>query len=114
MFIDSTALRPGLLLDQLEYHLLVSDRFVPILTRDYVEGPVSSRELELAVRTTIRKPNLEIVPVVAEGNPEDYSGFVGGYVMHRMDCDAPSDEFGEMVAGIAAFLLKEPFRHRFL
>lgn len=107
--MDRVDLRPGLLLPQLEHHLANCDRFVPVITRDYLDGPIASREAEQAIRRTIFKRDLGIIPIVVEGEAHDYSGFLAGYVMMPLDCASSEEEFYKAFEPIAEFILRDPF-----
>ena len=109
VFIDSVDLKPGPLIDQLEYHLQRCDRFLPLLTEDYFEGLITIREAEMAIRLAVFRHDVGIVPLVLEGKPEDYPSFLTGYVSKELDCSATDSEFIARIDEVVRFLLRDPF-----
>ena len=80
--IDKVDLQAGNWLDQLMGMIDRSPVFVPILTPDYLQGPIARPELDQALRQTLGQQNKRIVPILVEGSPKDYENhFIGGFQM---------------------------------
>jgi hypothetical protein len=80
--IDSIDLQAGNWLDQLMMMIDRSPVFIPILTKDYLEGPFSKPELDQALRQHLNQQNKRIVPILVEGSTNDYQNhFIGGFEM---------------------------------
>jgi len=78
--IDKVDLQAGNWLDQLMKMIDRSRVFIPILTTDYLDGPISRPELDQALRQALAKPGKRIVPILIEGSPKDYENhFIGGF-----------------------------------
>ena len=63
--------------------------FIPILSRDYLYGPVAVEELNTALRQTyVGGSAKRIVPVLVEGDPHDYDHhFIGNRNMVQAQDD---------------------------
>ena len=73
-FVDWIDLGPGIWLQKLEKELTDldnGDAFVPVLTPDYFEGPVSSTEYFKAIQDADRR-GIVIIPILHEGTIQDY------------------------------------------
>lgn len=73
-FIDHIDLGPGRWIDKLEKRLADladGDGFLPILTLDYFDGPISSWEYDKAV-TGAEERGVKIIPILNEGDIKDY------------------------------------------
>lgn len=79
--IDHVDLQAGNWIDQLQNLITSCDVFIPILTKDYLQGPVSKEEFQQAWRQCFKdKATKRIVPVLVEGAVEDYTDtFIGNH-----------------------------------
>jgi hypothetical protein len=109
VFLDRVDLGPGLLLKQLENGLAWCDLFMPVITKDYFDGPIASREADLAIRRAAFERSIDVIPLIAEGDVGDYTGFVTGYVAQRLDCSADEPVFAARMNEICAFALRSRF-----
>ena len=81
--IDQIDLSAGDWLEQLMRWIRRCSVFIPILSQDYLEGPVAVEELHTALRQTyVAGSSKRIVPVLVEGDPRDYDHhFIGNKQM---------------------------------
>jgi hypothetical protein len=85
--MDRVDMQAGDWLDQLMKMIDRCEVFMPLLTRDYLSGPISRPELDQALRTYYHERTKRVVPVLMEGNFDDYrSHFLGGF--HIVDARA--------------------------
>lgn len=81
--IDHIDLQSGDWIEQLEQYITNCDVFIPILTQDYLEGPVAKEECHQAWRL-LKKGKKRLVPVLVEGDVSDYDEtFLGNYNLIR-------------------------------
>jgi len=71
--VDFVDLQEGSWIDQLEQQITNCEVFIPILTRDYLEGPVSKQEFHQAFRQAVSERQKKIIPVLLEGSISDYN-----------------------------------------
>ncbi len=68
-FVDVIDLKPGFWLRQLVKKLASSHCFIPILTSDYFDGPVSQKEYRQALDRRSNTDNkIAIIPALREGD----------------------------------------------
>ena len=80
--IDKIDLQAGNWMGQLMDMIASCRVFIPVLTNDYLEGPISKPELDQALRQTYKDDSRRIVPVLMEGTTDDYENhFLGGLQM---------------------------------
>ena len=80
--IDHIDLQAGLWMDQLMEMINQCEVFIPILSNDYLEGPIAKPELDQALREHFHDTDKRIIPVLVEGKPPDYRDhFLGGFDM---------------------------------
>lgn len=107
--MDLVDLQAGNWLDQLMDMIRRCPVFVPILTDDYLQGPISRPELDQALRRTLHQKDKRIVPVLVEGRPEDYEDhFVGGYQMVLAQSGLSSDLL-ESIARMCLGVSRNPY-----
>ena len=87
--IDQIDLNEGDWLEQLMGWIKRCPVFIPILSQDYLEGPVAAEELHTALRQTYAAGSSKrIVPVLVEGVPHDYDHhFIGNRNMIQAQDD---------------------------
>lgn len=99
-FVD---MQSGNWLDQLMDMINRCQVFIPILSKDYLTGPICRPELDLALRKHFSERSKRIVPVLIEGEPVDYQNhFLGGFHMVRaLDrLDNHIDEIAYLALGL--------------
>ena len=73
-------MQAGNWLDQLMEMIRQCDVFIPILTAEYLNGPIARPELDLALREHYSDKSKRIIPLLVEGDLEDFKGhFLGGF-----------------------------------
>ena len=83
--------------------------FIPILTKDYLEGPVSVPELDLAMRQAFESSSKRIIPLLIEGKASDYkTHFLGGYQIVNASSGIDSD-LVKKVANMALGISNNPY-----
>ena len=92
------------LLGQADY-----EQFVPLLTKDYLAGPISRPELDQALRVYYQERTKRVVPLLLEGKFEDYhSHFLGGFHIVDMRKGLTTSRFDE-VANLCLGLTRNPY-----
>lgn len=77
--MDKIDLSSGSWIQQLIDLIIKCPVFIPILSKDYLNGPISKPELEQALRKNFTD-NIKIIPVLIEGDFTDYKNhFIGNY-----------------------------------
>ncbi|RJQ57575.1 MAG: TIR domain-containing protein [Stygiobacter sp.] len=77
--MDKIDLSSGSWIQQLIDLIIKCQVFIPILSKDYLNGPISKPELEQALRKNFTD-NMKIIPVLIEGDFIDYENhFIGNY-----------------------------------
>jgi hypothetical protein len=107
--MDRMDMQAGNWLDQLIEMIDRCDVFIPLLTKDYLTGPISRPELDQALRTYYHKRTKRVVPLLIEGNFNDYqSHFLGGF--HIVDARAEIDESKlEEIASLCLGITRNPY-----
>jgi hypothetical protein len=112
-FIPSTDyldLQAGNWLEQLKTLIQDCDIFIPILTKEYLEGPVTKPELDMALRQHYSNTNKKIIPILIEGNIKDYENtWLGGFHIIKISNNINSEEI-DMLANLALGISKNPYR----
>ena len=105
-FVDVINLKPGDWRRQLEENLTKSHCFVPVLTPDYFDGPVSKGELGQAIERSSIDDRIAVIPALLEGDYDDY----GDSPLGRLQMvDFTDDKFyQEKIDVLVDLLLKEP------
>ena len=107
--IDLVDLQAGNWLDQLMQMIERCVVFIPILSKDYLDGPISKPELDQALREHFYGGEKRIIPVLIEGAPDDYSGhFVGGFQMVKA-VEGITPETLEEIVYLALGLSRNPY-----
>lgn len=102
--VDKVDMQAGNWLAQLEKFIKEARGFVPLLTPDYLSGPIARPEVDLALREQFQDSNgRRLVPILIEGEINDYKHtFLGGYHIF----DARGSQFtSEQITSIASLLL---------
>ncbi len=107
--IDSVDMQAGNWLDQLMQMIDRSRVFIPVLTADYLQGPIARPELDQALRQTLTQGDRRIVPVLAEGSPAQYQDhFIGGFHMILAQ-EGLSTELLEQLAYMCLGVSRNPY-----
>jgi len=78
--MDKVDMQAGNWLDQLMQMIERCDVFMPLLTNDYLNGPISRPELDQALRAYYQKRSKRVVPLLIEGGFDNYENhFIGGF-----------------------------------
>ena len=78
--LDRMDMQAGNWMDQLMQMIDRCDVFIPLLTRDYLSGPISRPELDQALRAYYQARSKRVVPLLLEGSFDDYQNhFLGGF-----------------------------------
>ena len=107
--MDKMDMQAGNWMDQLMQMIDRCHVFMPLLTRDYLNGPISRPEVDQALRTYYQKRTKRVVPLLVEGSFDDYqSHFLGGF--HIVDAREGLDEskLGEVVS-LCLGLTRNPY-----
>lgn len=107
---DFLDLQAGDWFEQLMQLIKECDIFIPLLTDDYLNGPVSKIEFDEAFKHDLRDEKFTIIPVLIEGRPSDYSE---SSISHFHMIKAPEGFSEEKIEEIAYLCLKIP-RNPFL
>lgn len=106
---DKIDMQAGPWIKQLEDAIHEYDIFVAVLTADYRDGPVAVRELDQAMREWMADPDRRIIPILIEGEPNDYVGtFLGGLNM-VIARDGITGDIIEQVAHDALGVSRNPY-----
>ena len=102
--LDLVDMQAGNWIQQLEDFITRAPNFVPLLTRDYREGPVARQEVDLALRHSFgQEGTRRLVPVLIDGSIEDYKDtFLGNYHIYQVRAN---DFTEDQIADIASLLL---------
>jgi len=109
-FIDHIDLGPGRWIDRLEKRLTDladGDGFLPVLTLDYFDGPVSSWEYDKAITGT-KERGVRIIPILNEGDIEDYKDkdkLITQYNMITIRRGFDSKKYNAAINKLAAFVM---------
>ena len=88
--LDQVDMQAGNWLNQIMEMISKCEAFVPVLSNDYLNGPIARPELDLAMREHFAESNKRIVPVLIEGEPGNYTNhFIGGFHMVRAQGESP-------------------------
>jgi len=98
--IDKVDMRSGRWLLRIEEMLNECKVFIPVLTKDYLDGPISNAEFYQALQG-FYSGGKEIVPLLVEGKPEDYEGRLAGGITMVQAQNGLSDEIVHKVARLA-------------
>ena len=80
--LDRVDMQAGNWMDQLMEMIARCPVFVPVLSRDYLSGPIAKPELDQALRDHYHNTDKRVIPVLVEGTPDDYlDHFIGGLDM---------------------------------
>lgn len=108
--IDFLDMQAGNWLDQLMKMIETCDVFMPILTNDYLDGPIARPELDAALRGHFQDRQKRIIPILVEGEPKDYnSHFIGGFHMVQAQ-DGMDNSKIEEIAYLALELSRNPYK----
>lgn len=108
--VDFLDMQAGNWLDQLMEMISDCMVFIPILSKDYLDGPISKPELDVALRGHYQNNSKRVIPLLIEGEPEDYSGhFIGGFHMVQAQ-DGIDDKKLEEIAYLSLELSKNPYK----
>lgn len=109
--MDIVDLQSGNWLDQLMALISDSEIFIPILSPDYLDGPFSKPELDLALRQyyTSDGSSKRIIPLLVDGQMRDYENhFVGGLnIVDARGCEW--ETLVEEIACLALGISRNPF-----
>jgi hypothetical protein len=103
--MDRVDMQAGNWLDQLMEMIDRCEVFMPLLTTDYLCGPIARPELDQALRTHYHTRTKRVVPLLIEGNFGDYqSHFLNGF--HIVDArggisESKLEEIASLCLGIA-------------
>lgn len=107
--IDAIDLQAGNWMEQLMMMIDKCKVFIPILTHDYLEGPISRPELDQALRQAFSNQDKRIVPILIKGHPKDYENhFIGGFHM-VLARDGITHELVEKIAYLSLGISQNPF-----
>jgi hypothetical protein len=96
--IDKIDMQAGMWMDQLMRMIGDAQIFLPILTHDYLDGPVSKPELDQALRQELNQEDKRIVPILVDGTYNDYiNHFLGGYQMVSVNEGLSEEKLQEIV-----------------
>ena len=108
--IDYLDMQSGNWLEQLMQMITNCNVFVPILSNDYLEGPISKPELDLALRNYYADNKTSIVPILIEGTPDKYKKhFIGGIHMVQAQEGLDEEKIKE-IAYLALGISRNPFK----
>jgi hypothetical protein len=100
-------LNPGLWLRQLEDALKKTDCFVPLLTKDYFEGPISEIEYFDALRRYFNGKSLAIVPIIIDIPIDEFQNtFLGGFTFKKFPINTEGSDFIKSFIDFLEFLKK--------
>ena len=107
--IDHIDMQAGNWLDQLIAMIKRCEVFMPVFSKDYLEGPIARPELDQALRLHYSDDSRLIVPVLIQGARSDYKGhFLGGF--HIVDAlgEIDDDKIDE-IARLALRISRSPY-----
>lgn len=107
-FIDHIDLGPGLWLQNLERELAElknGDSFLPILTLDYFDGPVSVLEYSKIIGSAETR-GITVIPIRHEGNTEDYKDkFIAEYNTIEIKDTSETEEYQEKIEKLVSWII---------
>lgn len=109
--INKVDMQAGNWIGQLEHFIKEAPNFVPILTPDYLSGPVASKEIDLALRLNFgHSDTRRLVPVLIEGNVVDYKNtFLGGYHIYEAQGESFTREQIRDIANLLLGISRNPY-----
>ena len=109
-FIDHIDLGPGIWLENLEKKLAdltVGDAFLPILTLDYFNGPISSKEYYKVV-SIASKRGITIILILQEGDVDDYENkFITIYNMITIRSMSDPEKHQDEIEKLASWVISK-------
>jgi TIR domain len=107
--VDFLDMQAGNWMDQLMKMIADCSVFIPILTKEYLDGPISKPELDAALRKHFSAHNTKIIPLLIDGTPGDYTAhFIGGFHMVQAQSAINKDTIDEL-AHLALGASKNPY-----
>lgn len=107
--IDRLGMQAGNWMPQLMDWISGCEVFLPVLTQDYLDGPIAKPELDQALREYYADKDKKIIPVLVEGTVKDYQHhFLGG--IHIVEAlDGITAEIIDNVAHLALGVNRNPY-----
>jgi len=107
--LDRMDMQAGNWMDQLMQMIDRCDVFIPLLTKDYLSGPISRPELDQALRAYYQTRSKRVVPLLLEGSFDDYQNhFLGGFHIVDLRQGLAEAKFNE-VASLCLGLSRNPY-----
>ncbi len=107
--MDRIDMQAGNWLDQLMQMIGKCDVFIPLLTPDYLSGPIARPEADQALRNYYHNRSKRIVPLLIEGTFQDYQNhFLGGF--HIVDARKGfTDKTFTEIASLCLGITRNPY-----
>lgn len=107
--MDRSDLQAGDWMTQLMEIITSCPVFVPVLTRDFLDGPIARPELHQALRQHYSEAGKRVVPILLQGTPHDYDGhFIGNFHMVQAQ-NGLTEELIKEVASLCLGASRNPF-----